>query len=81
MQFNILEAKTQLSKVLEEHVAKGETVILCKRNVPVAEIRPIRPQRTEPRAVGLAKGKIRILRSFFEPLPPKLEDSFRAEKR
>ncbi len=37
---NIHEAKTHLSKYLEK-VAEGETIILCKRNVPIAEIRPI----------------------------------------
>ena len=35
---NIHEAKTHLSRYLQELVA-GETIVLCRRNVPIAEIR------------------------------------------
>ncbi|MGH7821672.1 MAG: type II toxin-antitoxin system Phd/YefM family antitoxin [Candidatus Binatia bacterium] len=71
---NVQEAKTHLSRYLER-VEKGETIILCRRNEPVAEIRPLRRPRAKPRPLGLAKGRLRIPRSFFEPLP---EDTLRA---
>lgn len=38
---NIAEAKAKLSELLER-VEQGETVLLCRRNVPVAELRPCR---------------------------------------
>ena len=57
IRLNIHEAKTHLSQYLEE-VARGETIILCKRNIPIAEIRPIRPRREHKRPIGLAKGGI-----------------------
>jgi prevent-host-death family protein len=51
IQVDINEIKAKLSKYLAA-VAKGETVVISRRNVPVAEIRPVAPARTEPRAVG-----------------------------
>lgn len=51
-------------------------MILCKRNVPIAEIRPIAPEPRSPRPLGLAKGKFSISPSFFEPLPADLLESF-----
>lgn len=39
LRVNVHEAKTHLSKYLSL-LAKGETILLCKRNVPIAEIRP-----------------------------------------
>lgn len=65
---NIHEAKTHLSRHLER-VESGETIVLCRRNVPIAEIRPIRRPRSKPRPIGLAKGTFQIPESFFDPLP------------
>ena len=68
IRINIHEAKTHLSRYLER-VAAGETVVVCKRNRPVAEIRPIPARRATPRPIGLAHGRLTVPRSFFEPLP------------
>jgi prevent-host-death family protein len=40
IRLNVNEAKTRLSSLLDR-VAAGEVVLVCKRNVPVAEIRPV----------------------------------------
>ena len=40
IKLNIHEAKTHLSKYLAK-LAKGETIVLCKRNTPIAEIRSL----------------------------------------
>ncbi len=56
IQSNINEIKTQLSSYLEK-VAQGETVIVCKRNVPIAEIKPIKRKLKKARPVGLARKK------------------------
>lgn len=72
---NIYEAKTNLSKYLKR-LEKGETIILCRRNEPVAEIRPISKQSYEQRPVGVHKGDFEIPPSFFEPLPKEVEKSF-----
>ncbi len=65
---NIQEAKTHLSRYLDK-VANGESILLCKRNRPIAEIRPIAPRRTKKRPIGLDKGKFTVPKEFFDPLP------------
>lgn len=70
---NIGEAKARLSHYLET-VEKGEIVVLCRRNIPIAEIRPIPQAPKELRPVGIDRG-MTIPASFFEPLP---EDLLRA---
>jgi antitoxin (DNA-binding transcriptional repressor) of toxin-antitoxin stability system len=64
---NINEAKAKLSEFLDA-VAQGETVIICNRNQPVAELRAVPKKRTEPRPIGLAKGTIKIHPSFYDPM-------------
>lgn len=78
IKLNIHEAKTHLSRYLDR-VAKGETIILCKRNVPIAEIRPIPPERKSKRRIGLAKGQFCVSQKFFEPLPDELIALFNGE--
>jgi prevent-host-death family protein len=72
---NVHQAKTHLSEYLDR-IAKGETIILCKRNTPVAEIRPLPRVRQSKRPIGLAKTKLKIPKSFFRPLPDELADAF-----
>jgi prevent-host-death family protein len=78
---NINEAKAHLSDALAK-VAKGETVVLCKRNKPVAEIRPIRETLKKRRPIGLAAKKyptFSLGKDFFEPLPDDLVNTFLGE--
>lgn len=74
IRINIAEAKSRLSNYLER-VERGETVILCRRNVPIAEIRPVAKRSKEPRPVGIDRG-MSIPSSFFEPLPDDLLAAF-----
>ncbi len=74
LRLNIAEAKTQLSRHLYR-VERGETIILCRRNVPIAEIRPLPRRPSEPRPVGIDRG-MEIPSSFFEPLPADILDTF-----
>ena len=75
IKLNVHEAKTHLSKYLKK-VAAGEVIILCKHNIPIAEIRPLPAARSKPRPVGLAKGQVKIKKAFFEPLPDEILDAF-----
>ena len=75
IQLNIHEAKTHLSKYLERVLA-GETIILCRRNRPIAEIRPLPPARRDERPVGLARGEFEVSDEFFDDLPPDVLESF-----
>ena len=73
------EAKTHLSK----HVAglkPGDRIILCRRNRPVAEIRPILDRPTEPRPFGLGRGLAEVTDAFFEPLPDDVLGGFEGER-
>ena len=54
IRLNIREVKKHLSKYLDR-LAKGETILLCKRNVPVAEIRGIPPARKAKRPEGVLR--------------------------
>ena len=68
IKLNIHEAKTHLSRYLDQLKEKG-VIILCKRNIPVAEIRPIPPPDSAPRPAGLEKGKFTVDSEFFDQLP------------
>lgn len=72
---NIFEVKAKLSQYLDQ-LAKGERVVICRRNHPVAELVRIDAARTAPRAIGGAKGQFTVPPSFFEPLPVEVIDSF-----
>jgi prevent-host-death family protein len=63
----IHEAKTHLSRLLEE-VEKGGEVVISRRDNPIARLVPIEPKRVE-RKPGRMKGLIDIGPEFFEPLP------------
>ena len=78
IRLNIHEAKTHLSRYLAK-LKKGETIILCKRNEPIAEIRPLPSPPSRKRPVGLAKGGLKIPKKFFEPLPDELIRAFHGE--
>lgn len=71
---NIADARAHLSRYLAQ-VEAGETITLCRRNVPVAEIRPIRSTPGELRPVGIDQGMV-VPDSFFEPLPEEVLSAF-----
>ena len=74
IRIKIAEARAHLSRYLAR-VEKGEFVTLCRRNVPIAEIRPLpRPQREE-RPVGIDRG-MTVPASFFHPLSDEFLDAF-----
>ena len=65
IQININEAKAKLSKYTKM-VKAGETVILCDRNKPFAEIRPLDRRGNAPRVFGLSKAMFNLGPEFFE---------------
>ena len=64
---NIYEAKAQLSHLLNL-IEQGEVVRICRRNVPIAEVKKIENKKKTKRKFGMLKGKVRILPEFFEPM-------------
>jgi len=71
------EVKAHLSELLAR-VEAGETVTICRRNKPIAQLSPLMPMRREPRPIGLAKGVGEVLPEFFDALPDDLLDLFDA---
>ncbi|MDH5739779.1 MAG: hypothetical protein OEY77_05585 [Nitrospira sp.] len=76
IRINVHEAKTHLSYYLRKLKIKGETIILCNRNQPIAEIRPLPSPLTGKRPIGLAKGQFSVPAAFFESLPNDVVDAF-----
>ncbi|MDL1910364.1 type II toxin-antitoxin system Phd/YefM family antitoxin [Chloroflexi bacterium CFX6] len=64
--FNIHEAKTHFSKLLER-VMKGEEVVIAKAGKPVARILPV-TTNVSTRQPGNDKGKVTIMPDFDAPL-------------
>jgi prevent-host-death family protein len=61
---NVHEAKTQLSRLLQE-VEGGEEVVIARNGEPVAKLVRHEPAR-KPREPGWAEGRIEILEGFDE---------------
>ena len=68
IEVNVQEAKTHLSRYLAR-IESGEVVIICRRNVPVAEIRQVPKKPSRKRPIGVAKGRFEVPDSFFDDLP------------
>ncbi|RWX46115.1 prevent-host-death family protein [Candidatus Electrothrix aarhusensis] len=82
-QLNISEVKSRFSATIARVVA-GETVIVCNRNKPVAEIIPIKQQETfTERPVGLGRKRypnFKLADNFNDPLPDDILAYFTGEK-
>jgi prevent-host-death family protein len=62
--FNIHEAKTHLSRLLEQ-VANGESFVIAKAGVPVARVSPVAPPRVASR-LGSLEGAFEVPDDFDE---------------
>jgi prevent-host-death family protein len=71
---NIHEAKTHLSRIVDE-VAAGEEVIIAKAGRPVAKLSPLSAGPAKKK-LGLLKGKVRVPADFDAPLPDDVIDAF-----
>jgi prevent-host-death family protein len=67
------EAKTHLSRLLED-VAAGEEVVITRRGEEVATLVPVR--RSSVRRFGTDRGRFVVPDDFDAPLPDELLDAF-----
>ena len=74
VQVNIYEAKSKLSKLINQVIA-GEEVIVAKSGKPVAKLVPFE-KPTRNRKPGSAKGKLIISDDFDAPLPDDILKEF-----
>lgn len=63
----IHHAKTHLSRLIEK-ACEGEEVIIARGDEPLVRLEPLRTKKGQ-RKPGSLKGKLKIGREFFEPLP------------
>ena len=71
---NIHEAKTHLSRIVEE-VAAGKEVIIAKAGKPMARLMPL-AHAVKPKKFGTLKGKMHVPDNFNDPLPDDVLASF-----
>jgi prevent-host-death family protein len=75
--FNVHEAKTQFSKLLDR-VAAGEEIVIARNGKPVARLSAVAGEMP-PRQPGALKGKIWIADNFDE-FDEELEELFYGPK-
>ena len=77
IQVNIHEMKAKLSDYLAAAL-RGERVVIARRNVPVAELKPIAAPRSAPRSLGQGPREdgYELPDNFWEPLPEELTAAF-----
>jgi len=66
-QVNVHEAKTQLSKLIEEVLA-GEDIVIARSGKPAVALVPVMLEKKEI-TFGLLRGKFEIGDDFDAPLP------------
>jgi prevent-host-death family protein len=71
---NIHEAKTQLSRLVDE-VAEGKVLLIAKAGKPLAKLVPLETGK-RIRKPGFLKGKIKIASDFDAPLPADMQRAF-----
>ena len=76
-QVNIHDAKTHLSRLVED-VAGGDEIIIAKAGKPMARLVGVTSSHA-PRRPGLLKGKIRITDDFDAPLPADVLAAFEGD--
>ncbi len=61
VEVNIYDAKTNFSKYAKR-VKAGETIVLCDRNVPFAEIKPLKQKKrlNKRRILGIDAGVVEL---------------------
>ena len=66
---SIVDMKATLSAYVDR-AARGEQILICRHNKPVAELRPVAPRRSEPRPIGPLPGRptFDVPAAFFEPM-------------
>jgi prevent-host-death family protein len=72
VEVNVHEAKTHLSRLLEQ-VAAGEQVVISKAGRPIADLVPHRPSKV---VLGGLKGELTYDDSTFGELDPDIQRMF-----
>jgi len=72
-QINIHEAKTHLSRLIEQTIS-GKEIVIAKHGKPVARLIPYH-RAVKKRTPGSLQGKIKVSDDFDAPLPDDIAES------
>ncbi|CAA6605861.1 conserved hypothetical protein [Rhodospirillaceae bacterium LM-1] len=72
--FNMHQAKTQLSKLVER-ARMGEEVVIAKSGHPLVKLVPV-SEKSRKRPMGLYAGQIWMSPDFNDPLPDEYLEAF-----
>lgn len=75
---NMLEAKTHLSRLVQE-AARGKEVIIARAGEPVAKLVPFRQDHAPRKPGGRWRGKVRMAPEF-DTMPPEVLAAFTGEE-
>jgi prevent-host-death family protein len=79
-QVNIHEAKTHLSKLVEE-AAAGEPFIIAKAGKPMVMVTPLQQEpKKEQRRLGFMRGKFKVPEDFDTMFADEIADMFEGKK-
>lgn len=73
---NIHEAKTHLSRLVDE-AAAGREIVIAKAGKPMAKLTPLAGARPQ-RKLGTLKGRLKVQGNFDAPLPAHIIEDFEA---
>jgi prevent-host-death family protein len=77
---NIHQAKTQLSRLVEE-AAKGEAFVIAKAGKPMVKVVPLKPKKQKViKRLGFMAGKIRVPDDFDQMGHTEIEQLFGGDK-
>jgi prevent-host-death family protein len=78
---NIHEAKTQLSRLVEE-AAKGEPFVIAKAGKPMVKVVPLDAPAKQPkkRRFDFLKGQLKVPEDFDRMMQKEIEDLFYGRK-
>ena len=73
-QVNVHEAKTHLSRLLDQAMA-GEQVVIMRSGRPLVRLMPVEPAPVR-RVIGTARGEFVVPEDFDDPLPDEILAAF-----
>lgn len=74
---NMHYAKTNLSQ-LAERAAQGEEIVIARNGRPLARL--VALPASQPRKLGLWKGRVSMREDFDDPLPTELQRRFEGDE-
>ena len=73
---NIHQAKTHLSRLIEEAIESGDVFVIAKSGRPVAKVTPLSPSDNRKHRVGFMRGQVSVPGDFDTLGRDAIEDLF-----